>query len=245
MPHRQEGRGRRNARSGEQQLAASAFIAVCPSTLDPTTHLCTLSAGKAPHVYAAIREMTRRAAAGAPGPAAVPLAALAGTDLAGFADATPCGFLHPHESCNHHMLSHVPPAYVRALPVYFSGGGNGQPSAAAAAAAAVGRARASASSYSACRHGHLRALRVYSAVCPALTPPSALPSRPQCTSSPPSWCTASACCSPTARRSCGGEAGREGLGRDACGVSGCAAAMAATAAPLLARLSPRAPSPLL
>ncbi|PSC71174.1 hypothetical protein C2E20_5468 [Micractinium conductrix] len=77
-------------------------------------------AGKAPHVYAAIREMTRRAAAGAPGPAAVPLAALAGTDLAGFADATPCGFLHPHESCNHHMLSHVPPAYVRALPVYFS-----------------------------------------------------------------------------------------------------------------------------
>ena len=65
--------------------------------------------------------MVQRAAAGPPCAAAVPLAALAGTELAGFAGATPCGVLHPHESCNRHMLSFLPTAYLRALPVYFPG----------------------------------------------------------------------------------------------------------------------------
>lgn len=50
--------------------------------------------------YAAVREMTQRAAAGgAAACAAAPLAALAGTELAGFRGTIPCGFLHPGQVC--------------------------------------------------------------------------------------------------------------------------------------------------
>ncbi|KAL4452113.1 hypothetical protein ABPG75_007775 [Micractinium tetrahymenae] len=93
-----------------------------PQTLPPSyVRFLDRHGGKAPHVYAAVREMTRRAAAGGSAAActAAPLAALAGTELAGFRSTIPCGFLHPGQACTQHTASFFPGAYLRALPVYF------------------------------------------------------------------------------------------------------------------------------
>ena len=46
------------------------------------------------------------------------LAALQGTRHAGFCDRLPCGFLHPGRSCSANVVTFLPQAYWRALPVY-------------------------------------------------------------------------------------------------------------------------------
>lgn len=89
-----------------------------PRTLPPSfVRFLDKHGGKPPHVYSAVREMTRRAAAGAA--ASAPLLSLAGTPEQHLGGPVPCGFLHPGKGCTHHAVTFFPEAYARALPVYF------------------------------------------------------------------------------------------------------------------------------
>lgn len=54
-----------------------------------------------------------------------PLAALAGSQLAGFHGAVPCAMVHPGQGCMQHSASFFPEAYLRALPVYVPGAPRG------------------------------------------------------------------------------------------------------------------------
>ncbi|PRW57029.1 hypothetical protein C2E21_4128 [Chlorella sorokiniana] len=97
------------------QLAYSWIV--LPQTL-PTSFVRFLNkhGGKPLHVYDAVREMSERASAGLkPGH----LAALAGTNKAWFCGGISCQLVHPGQTCSQHALEFFPPAYLRALPVYF------------------------------------------------------------------------------------------------------------------------------